>query len=232
MIRNILVLFILIQIFPSELFAQKDNYYLEDQIFITATYNMIVAADDSILQGGFSNGMQIGYIRDIPLNDQRNIGLGLGIAYSISHIYQNISIKTLDNGATEIKRMNSDEYIRNKFAVSYLDIPLEFRYRTSTIDKHKFFRAYLGIKAGYRLRAYSKTSTKITEIAYYNQPEFNWWRYSTYLNIGYSTWNIHVSYSLSKVFKDGTMTTPKNSSSSAIPMDMNELTVGLTFYLI
>jgi hypothetical protein len=230
--KHLLLLLIIFQLSASNVFAQKDNYYLEDQIFITATYNMLVNKSDSINQGGFSNGMLIGYIRDVPFNKQRNFGVGLGINYAISHVYQNISMRTLENGSTDIQRMESNDYIRNKFSLSYVEFPLEIRYRTSTIDKRSFFRAYLGIKAGYRLRVYSKTKTKLTEISYYNQPEFNWWKYAIYLNIGYSSWNFHVEYSLNKVFKNGINARAYIPTNDPIPMDMNTLNFGLTFYLI
>lgn len=230
--KTVFLSFLFSQFLFLSVHAQKSNYYLEDQIYITATYNLIVDKSDSITQGGFSNGLLVGYVRDIPLNEQRNFGLGLGINYAISHIYQNISIKSLDNGTTDFQRMESNEYIRNKFSVSYIEMPLEIRYRTSTIDEHKFFRAYLGIKAGYRLRSYTKLKTQLNEISYYNQPEFNWWKYGVYLNIGYSSWNFHIDYTLSKVFKDGTNAKPVDASQSTISMDMNMLNIGLTFYLI
>jgi len=231
--KNKLVIFsLLLQFSFLSVSAQKSNYYLEDQIYITATYNLVVNKHDSITQGGFSNGMLIGYIRDIPLNEQRNFGLGLGINYNIGHVYQNIAIRTLDDGSTDIQRMKNNEYLRNKFSVSYVEVPLEIRYRTSTIDKHSFFRAYLGFKIGYKLRSYSKIKTKLTEISYYNQPEFRDWKYGIYLNIGYSSWNFHIDYTLSKIFKDGTYAKPHDPTQSLIPMDMNALNFGLTFYLI
>jgi len=230
--KTLFFLFVIFQFSFLSLFAQKSDYYLEDQIYITTTYNLVVNKNDSITQGGFSNGMLFGYIRDIPLNKQRNFGLGLGINYSIAHIYQNISIKSLDDGSTDIKRLASKDYKRNKFSVSYIEVPFEVRYRTSTIDKHRFFRAYLGAKVGYRIRAYSKLKTSVNEIAYYDQPEFNLWKYGLYLNIGYGTWNFHVDYTLSKVFKDNTFAKPIDDTNSLIPMDMNMLNVGLTFYLI
>ncbi|MEN8137738.1 MAG: porin family protein [Bacteroidota bacterium] len=231
--KKIPVLFILlISLIKFDVYAQKSTYYLEDQIFFNATYNFLVNKSDSITQGGFSNGMNIGYIRDIPLNERRNFGLGLGINYSIGHLYQNIRISTNDNGKTEIDRMDSGDYIRNKFSLSFIEIPFEIRYRTSTIDEHKFFRAYLGFKVGYKIRQYSKTKTKINEIAYYNQHNFNWWRYGLTLNIGYSAWNLHVFYSLSEVFKDDTTADPVIPGSESIPMDMNELSIGFVFYLL
>jgi len=230
--KTLLLLFIFLNAFQSNIYAQKDNYYLEDQIFITATYNLLVNKNDSIAQGGFSNGTSIGYIRDIPLNKRRNFGLGIGVNYSIGHYYQNISIKTKDNGSSVIQRMDSREFIRNKFSLSYLEIPFEIRYRTSTIDKDKFFRAYLGFKVGYRIRSYSKLKNDITEIAYYNLREFNWWRYGLTLNIGYSTWNLHLFYSLNDVFKNDTSAKAVTPGNDDIPMNMNELSIGLTFYLI
>jgi|LGOV01.1.fsa_nt_gb hypothetical protein len=230
--RHLLIFIVLLNIFTSSLFGQKSNFYLEDQIFFSITYNMLINKSDSIKQGGFSNGLNIGYMRDIPFNERRNFGVGVGINYSIGHYYQNISIKTFEDGTTEFQRLESKDYIRNKFSLSFLEIPFEIRYRTSTIDKDKFFRAYLGFKIGYRLRAYSKLKTQTTEIAYYNQPEFNWWRYGLTLNVGYSTWNFHMYYSLSKVFKDNTSAKPVVPENTAIPMDMNELSFGLTFYLI
>jgi len=230
--KSILTLFTILLYSFTSVNAQKSDYYLEDQIYITFSYNLVVNKNDSISQGGFSNGMVVGYIRDIPLNKRRNFGLGLGLNYSISHIYQNIAIKSLDDGSTDLQRMKNNEYIRNKFSVSYIEMPLEIRYRTSTVDKHEFFRAYLGVNVGYRLRAYSKTKKQLTEISYYNQPEFNWWKYGVYLNIGYSSWNFHVNYTISKVFKDNIYAKPVIPSNKLIPMDMNMLNFGLTFYLI
>ena len=230
--KSILILFVFSLFSSMSVYAQKSNFYLEDQIFITPTYNLIINKSDSIVQGGFSNGLLVGYVRDIPLNEQRNFGLGVGINYSISHVYQNVSLRTLDDGSTDIQKMESNDYIRNKFSLSHIEFPFEIRYRTSTIDKHKFFRAYLGYKIGYKLRSYSKTSTKQTEISYYNQPEFRWWKHGIYLNIGYGSWNFHIDYTLSKVFKADTFAKPVDPANSLISMDMNSLNFGLTFYLI
>lgn len=230
--KSTLILFVFFIFSSISVSAQKSNYYLEDQIFITPTYNLIINKSDSIVQGGFSNGLLVGYVRDIPINEQRNFGFGLGINYSISHVYQNVSLRTLDDGSTDIQKLESNDYIRNKFSVSHIEVPFEIRYRTSTIDKFKFFRAYLGYKAGYKLRSYSKISTRESEISYYNQPEFRWWKHGIYLNIGYGSWNFHIDYTLSKVFKDEVYAKPTDPANSLISMDMNALNIGLIFYLI
>jgi opacity protein-like surface antigen len=211
---------------------EVDKYYLEDQIYMTLSYNMLVNKNDSVNQGGFSNGFSVGYIRDIPFNKRRNFGVAVGLGYSIGHYYQNLDIKTYVNGAGDITRLDSRDFIRNKFTLSYIEMPFEIRFRTSTIESKNFFRSYVGFKVGYRLNAYSKKKTNYQQSAYYNHPDFNWWRYGLTLNLGYSKWNLHVFYSLSEIFKDGTTANPKDINNSLIPLNMNELNIGLVFYLI
>jgi hypothetical protein len=218
--------------FPMSFGQNVDGFYLEDQVYVSFNYNMLVNKHDSILQGGFSNSFEIGYIRDIPLNKRRNFGVGVGLGYSIGHFYQNLDIKSYVNGVGEISLMESNEFIRNKFSISYLEIPFEIRYRTSTFDKQKFFRSYLGFKIGYMLRNYSKKKTEYQEIAYYNHPDINWWRYGITLKLGYGKWNLNMYYSLSNIFKEGATTTDNNPSLSTIPLDMNEFNIGLVIFLI
>ena len=226
-----LILLILITSLTNS-YAQKDNYYLEDQIFISGTYNLLMNKHDSIKQGGFSNGFEIGYIRDIPLNERRNFGLGVGISYSSVNYYQNIAITTLENGSTDFQRLNNEDFIRNKFHVSYIEIPFEIRYRTSTIDVYSYFRAYLGFKIGYKLTSHSKLKTNEYEVAYFNQPEFSDLRYGLTLSLGYGTWNFRMYYNLNKVFVGDTEANSVISGNPTISMDMNELAIGLIFYLI
>jgi hypothetical protein len=230
---KLLIFYSFLFISATRLSGQEiDKYYLEDQIYMTATYNMLVNKSDSITQGGFSNGFSIGYIRDIPFNERRNFGIAVGLAYSIGHYYQNLDIKTFINGAGDITKLNNSDYIRNKFSLSYIELPFEIRFRTSTVETKNFFRSYVGFKVGYRLNAYSKKKTNYQQSAYYNHPDFNWWRYGITLNLGYSKWNLHIFYSLSEIFKDGATANPININNSLIPLNMNELNIGLVFYLI
>jgi len=208
------------------------GFYLEDQIYINGTYNALVEKSDSIRQGGFSNGFNVGYIRDIPLNKRRNIGVGIGIAFSSNHFYQNVAITGLPNGSVDLRMLEDNTFIRNKFSVNYLEFPFELRYRTSTFEDDDFFRFYLGIKAGYKLRSYAKIKTEVQEVAFFNQNIFNWWRYGLTLTVGYSTWNLYMYYGLNNIFKDGLEAQPISPNNSPIPMDMNELNIGLIFYLI
>ena len=69
----------------SNLYAQSDNdsiainpKYLEDQIYFGLTYNIFSNTPTDFFEDGFAYGVALGFIKDIPMNKQRNIGLGIG----------------------------------------------------------------------------------------------------------------------------------------------------------
>ena len=51
---------------------------LEDQLYLSVTYSILNNKPATISQNGFSGGFSMGFIKDIPLNEQRNIGLAIG----------------------------------------------------------------------------------------------------------------------------------------------------------
>ena len=57
----------------------NENRYLEDQIYIGLSYILMNKLPDSISSNGFSNSLAMGFIKDIPLNERRNVALGLGL---------------------------------------------------------------------------------------------------------------------------------------------------------
>ena len=69
-----------------------DKKYREDQFYIIATYNALSNAPSSLKQNGFSTSFQFGFIRDFPLNKQRNIAIGVGLGMGLSSLNQNLLI--------------------------------------------------------------------------------------------------------------------------------------------
>lgn len=231
-IKLTVILSVFLNIYTINIFAQEENLYLEDQIFISSTYNILTHKDKSIMQGGFSNGFSIGFIKDLPVNKRRNFGFGFGVNYLISNYFQNIRIRVNDEGNTTIKRMESSEFTKNKFSLSYIEMPFEIRYRTSTADENEFWRFYLGVKLGYRIKSFARLKTEISEVAYYGIPEFNKWRYGLTLNSGYDRFVVHIYYGLSNIFNKDVYAKPVLPGEPDISMKMNELNIGLIYYLL
>ena len=141
-------------------FSQTENSkvntkYLEDQIYLGISYNILNKRPDSISPNGFSNGIFIGFIKDVPLNEERNFGIGLGIGYGRNTYFQNLKISELNNN-TAFESIQGQSFTRNKFSLHSVEMPFEIRWRTSTPSRYKFWRVYAGVKLGYIFSSNSK----------------------------------------------------------------------------
>src|SRR5690606_37202074 len=91
---------LLFNIMSLPVFAQQpvadttfvDDKYREDQFYISVTYNLLQSKPDGMSQRGFSSGFHFGFIRDMPINDRRNIALGIGLGLSSNSYNQNMLI--------------------------------------------------------------------------------------------------------------------------------------------
>lgn len=208
----------------SKEIIKKDSLYLEDQIYLGVTFNVLRKLPNSISQSGFSNGLFLGFIKDFPINKKRNIGFGIGLGYEMDTYFQNLKIYK-NNNTILFENFSEDESFKNnKLILHSLALPLEFRIRTSTASDYKFWRLYTGIKFKYiffNKATYKSNGTfKVTNINQLN--DFN---YGLTLSAGHGTWNAHIFYGLKPLFNNANF----NGSSS---IDMKDLKIGLIFYIL
>ncbi|WDO14064.1 PorT family protein [Flavobacterium sp. WW92] len=203
-----------------------DSLYREDQFYIGLTYDLLQKRPDGVSQNSFSSGFHIGFLRDIPLNKRRNVAIAIGLGYSMNDYRQNIKITEVD-GKPFYEVVNESEvnFDKNKFALHYVDIPFEFRWRTSTIQSHRFWRVYTGFKLSYLLLNKSKYVEGNEKIRIFGNDDFNKLQYGAYISFGYNTWNFHAYYGLNSLFKSDAKIDGKS-------IDMNTVNIGLMFYIL
>lgn len=173
--------------------------YIEDQLYVGITYNLLTNKPNGIDLRGFSSTKFIGYLRDFPINTKRNIGFGLGLGYSRSTYLHNMKIHVKDNQTIFDYFKDVDNFSANKLIYHSIDIPFEFRIRNSTIDKTKFFRFYTGIKVSYIF--YHKSEYNLEGIQRYKRFEgMNKIQYGVTASIGHGTWNGYFYYGLTNLF--------------------------------
>lgn len=207
--------------FAQEAKDSISDLYLEDQLYISLHYNILTGKPQGISQTGFSGGLSFGFVKDIPLNKDRNIGLGIGVGYLYNVYIQNLKISNEINITTF---SNVNNFNSNKFQIHSIELPLEIRWRNSTPIKYKFWRVYGGGKLIYNFLSKSQfTDNSIVETTK-NINEFSTLSYGVFVAAGYSTWNLYVYYGLSPMFK--------NASLNGNKIDMRELNVGLSFYIL
>jgi len=198
--------------------------YLEDQFYIGVTYNILLNLPDGASQSNLSYGLQAGFIRDIPLNPQGTIALGVGLGYGVNSYYSNLRAIKEDDGF-RYEYLDDEDYRRNKIETHLIEVPVEFRWRTSTRESYKFWRVYGGVKFGYVVGSRSKLVTDSFKDSFYNTDTENF-RYGLMLNLGYNTFNIHFYYGLNPLFEDGVV------DPNGQDLDMAPLHLGLIFYIL
>ncbi|MCX7551607.1 porin family protein [Xanthomarina sp. F2636L] len=204
-----------------------DTKYKEDQFYLAITYNLLANKPDNVKQTGFSSGFHFGYIRDFPLNERRNFGIGLGLGASINSYNHNIFVFENEAGNIEYTNLSDADisYSKNKFSTYLLELPFEIRWRTSTATEYRFWRVYPGFKVGYLLASATKYKGELGTIKNSNIKDFNKFQYGLTLSTGYNTWNFHIYYSLNSILS-------KDATLGPDTIDMSAVKFGLIFYIL
>ncbi|WP_242528003.1 porin family protein [Allomuricauda sp. CAU 1633] len=215
----------------SQLFSQAveeevsvDSNYLEDQFYIGFGYNVLLNKPTDAVQRNLSFNLQAGFIKDIPLNTRRNFGIGIGLGYAVNSYYSSIVASEVGNAIAYEVRSTSD-FNRSKLETHALEIPFEFRWRTSTAEDYSFWRIYAGAKLGYVFSGRSRTVTDAEKMVFSN-PDIQDLQYGLILSFGYNTWNVHAYYGLNPLLKEGT------SLETGESLDLKVLRIGVIFYIL
>jgi hypothetical protein len=222
-------------LFPLVMQAQEeegiplvvDSLYREDQIYFGITYNILSGKPDGIGSSQFSGGFHTGFIRDFPINDRRNIALGVGLGWSIDTYGHNLFIGNSESGsATRFAILDRQrvDFNTNRFSTQAIDLPLQFRWRSSTPASYKFWRVYAGLRPSYLYYFQSKFVQDGERFRKADVPELERLRLGATLNFGYNTFNFHFYYSLNSFFKDAQV--------EGEDLDLRTFQVGLMFYLL
>ncbi|MEO0526682.1 MAG: porin family protein [Bacteroidota bacterium] len=217
---------------PLCLYAQTDDSttvldssYLEDQFYIGITYNFLLNRPEGVTEQNLSYGLQTGFIKDIPLNADRTVALGIGLGYAFNSYYTNLLVSELDNdfGYTII---GSDiDFRRNKVETHLVEMPLELRWRNSTETDYKFWRIYTGLRLGYVVGGRSKFVSDEETVSFFNT-DIRDFHYGLTLSFGYNTFNIHAYYALNNFFNDDVQITDGEV------IEVRPLRIGIIFYIL
>jgi len=103
-------------------------------------------------------------------------------------------------------------------------VPIEFRWRTSTYESHKFWRIYGGFKLSYLIHDRSIFQDDQGKIIVTSNKDFNKLLYGAYISTGYNTINVYAYYGLNSLFKSAKI--------EGEPIAMKSLNIGIIFYIL
>lgn len=210
----------------GSMYAQNkevDSLYLEDQFYVGVTYNTFGDKPANLDQRNLPYGLQLGFIKDLPINKNRTVGFAVGLGYAVHNYYSNLVASKQNNNISYTLVDDDFDYTRSKIETHLIEMPIEFRWRRSTPTKYKFFRIYAGAKLGYVFSAKSKfISDDLKDV--FKNTDVSSFRYGLQFNIGYNTWNIHVYYGLNSLLDDAYVGDEQ--------LNMKPIRVGFNFYIL
>ena len=202
-----------------------DSLYREDQIYVGLTYNILNNTPKEFSPSGFSLGFNFGVLRDFPINKARNVAIAPGIGLGIQRFDHNVGIVN-DNGVLQYNVLFTDNFNSNRWTFYSLDFPIEFRWRTSTPDSHKFWRIYGGYKGSFLFYDVSRFSAASVNEVVYNNRDLRSFQSGLYISAGYNTWNFYFYHALNSIFNSRIRTTNDER------LNMLMMTFGLQFYIL
>lgn len=202
-------------------YSPDSKFYREDQFFIGSTYFIQTEKIDEFKQNGFSGNFQVGFVRDLPLNKNSTKALGIGIGYERNYFTSNIQPEEQNERIDYRIIVSRFLESKNRITFSSISLPIEYRWRKSSIDKYKFWRIYSGFKIKKNFSLKSNPSYGSDTVI----KDFNDWTSSIYINAGYNTWNISLEYDLNPIIEDKKTINGDN-------LNISFLRLGLIFYFL
>lgn len=187
-----------------------------DHIVIQLSSDHWSGAPDSIKSHlkGFSRGFNAYFMFDKPFKGSPKMSIGIGIGVGTSNIvFKNMNVDVKFNGtklpftATD----SSNHFKKYKLSLSYLEVPLEFRYSSDPLHPNKSMKFAIGLKGGTAINVHTKgkelQNKNNTAINDYTQKEnskkfFNGTRFMATGRVGYGIFSIFGAYQLNNVLKD------------------------------
>lgn len=194
-----------------------DPFYREDQFYVGVTHSLLFDKPKDLSTRSISIGTNFGFLRDIPLNKQRTIAIAPGVGFALYNLRHNMALVAIDPVAFEIDG-NPEKNVQK---LSYLEIPLEIRWRNSKVHSHKFWRIYTGIKYSYLLNATTKYKGIYGNNSLKNSEILSKSNLGVYISAGFNTWNLYAYYGFNPLY-----------GKDVIDARINMLNVGLMFYIL
>ena len=154
----------------------------------------------------YNNGLNIQLFYD-QLFGQSGISLAVGVGFSTQSYYSNRQIRrdtTKQEFYPNWMRLENEPYNKNKVSTSFVDIPLELRYRTKMDDNGYRWKFSVGAKIGFLFDTHDKY-VDLDGIKYktYYFPDMNRTRIAMIARIGYGKVNFYGSFGLTEFFIPG-----------------------------
>jgi hypothetical protein len=177
----------------------------KDFLVIQLGYVGLSGTGASNIKTGFNRQLNVAFMYDIPMQ-KTNFSLAAGLGIGSDHYMLNDMSLDLRNTSAVPDFQNTDGYSKFKLAATYLEIPLELRYRAVPENANKGFKVGLGLKVGNLINAHTRSVENVSGSKLIEKEAskrlFNTWRFAGTARVGYGNFAFYGTYALNGIFKE------------------------------
>ena len=210
--KQFFVLFIAILAIVGTGFSQDKTGYKDeprnkhqDHMMIDFGYETFTSRPGFTNFEWYNNGLNIQFFYD-QLFGQSGFSLAVGVGFSTQSYYSDKQIRRDTNKVEYSDWVTPDNfpYQKNKVSTSFIDIPLELRFRTRVDDWGYRWKFSVGGKVGFLIDTHDK-NVDINNVKYktYYFPDMNNIRAGLVARAGYGKVNFSAFFSLTEFFIPG-----------------------------
>ena len=186
-----------------------------DHLMIQLSLDNLSNMPDSINshQTGFSRGLNAYFMLDKPFKASPKYSIGIGIGVGSSNIVfkkMNVDIKSTTTLLPFTATDSSNHFKKYKLSLSYLEVPLEFRY-SGDPEHGKGLKLAIGLKAGTLINAHTKgkelqnkNNSLVNDYTLKENSKkfFNGTRFMATGRVGFGIFSVFGAFQLNNVLKD------------------------------
>jgi hypothetical protein len=186
-----------------------------DHFMLQVGHTQWTGAPDSLRTTGLPRTFNMYFLFDFPFKTNPKLSTAIGAGVATDNVYFDKMSVGL-TGTTETLQFrnlaDTNHFKKYKVATTYLEAPIELRYRSNPANDRKSFKAALGVKVGLLVGAHTKgkelqnkTSSRIGDYTEKLESKryFNTNRISFTGRIGYGNLGLFGAYAATPLFKEG-----------------------------
>ncbi len=202
--------------------AKAEKGFKYDRLLFDITYNDWVGDRGPFKLKGPSMGMNVSFMFDFPLDKNGTVSFAVGPQYGFYNTRHDLAYQfNFEEDYTTFDiQQNAGDMGMIKAVGNYLQVPIEFRFRTKGWQHFKF---HIGGRIGYLFAFNEKSKWQENDVSYvrkdYSTPDISRLLYSAHIRFGIRNWAIYASYNFNPMFKNEQST------------KLNQFQLGLTISL-
>lgn len=182
--------------------------YSRDFLILQLGHDVWSGLPSGVSTRGWNRDFNIALLYDFPFQ-QSHFSFALGLGVSTSNVFfKNLTLNIADSTSSQLSFTSDSKYNKYKIATTYLEIPLEFRFRQVAQNANRGFKVALGAKLGLNTDAHAKGKRVVAgfpEVEKFKTRRFfNPYRVAATARIGWGNFNLYGSYSLTPLFRQNT----------------------------